>query len=118
MAIFNYKFAIPEKFVESGLSFQTYVWLVCQTISPMVIMFGAYFRSYLIAYVVPLFCYMFQLMLVLNDYDMIDDNYKYHYSIGISILIIVTLITVKKISNSYIKKQIKIAKSKILEANG
>lgn len=118
MAIFNYRFVIPSKFISEGMNFQTFIWLISQTISPIFIIIGSYFKPYSLAYAVPLYCYALQLMFLFNDYDIIDDSYLGLYSIGSMLIIIAIVQSIKYLSKLYIKNQIKQAKENLLRNDG
>ncbi|TSE05428.1 hypothetical protein FOF46_22965 [Aquimarina algiphila] len=117
MALFNYEFVIPEKFLLAGVNFQTFVWLMCQTISPLVLVSGALLRAYSVAYLVPIYCYVLQLLFLLKDYKLIDDDYLYWYTFGMTMLVAFVIQVIKYLQVYNIKRQIKIAKKKILESN-
>ncbi|WP_148639268.1 hypothetical protein [Aquimarina longa] len=115
MAIFNYQFIIPEKFLLAKIDFQTFIWLMSQTISPLILIAGALLRSYSVAYLIPIYCYILQLFFLLKDYKIIDDGYLYWYTFSTTILVIFVIQTIKFLQVYNIKRQIKIAKKKLLQ---
>ncbi len=115
MALFNYQFIIPEKFLLAGINFQTFVWLMSQTISPLILVTGALLRSYSVSYLVPIYCYVLQLLFLLKDYKIIDDGYLYWYTFGMTLLIAFVIQAIKYLQIYNIKREIKLAKKKILE---
>ncbi len=85
---------------------ETYVWHLCQTISPVLIMFGMYLRAYTLATIVPIFCYVLQFFFVLDSSMTIDKGSTWLYVIGtsIGIMIVFTFIKLHLIRIGKVKK--------------
>lgn len=114
MLFFNYKFIIPEKFIVAGMNFQTFIWLISQTISPILLIIGAQIKSYHISYIVPLYCYALQLFFIFKDYKIIDDTYLYIYAIGSTFLVIIVIKIIQISRKKYLVRQIRLAKKKLI----
>ena len=114
MLFFNYKFIIPEKFIVAGMNFQTFIWLISQTISPILLIIGAQIKSYHISYIVPLYCYTLQLFFIFKDYKIIDDTYLYIYAIGSTFLVIIVIKIIQISRKKYLVRQIRLAKKKLI----
>lgn len=103
----NWLFEVPDKFTFSGVNFQTYVWLLSQTISPLLLVIGSFFRPFRIAYVIPVYCYMLQLFFIFLDYQLIDDEYLQLYVVGSTLLFIGLLFTILHLKRLYLKSEFK-----------
>lgn len=95
---------------------EMYVWTLCQTISPMLIMLGMYLRSYFIALSIPAWCYSLQLYVILDSSITIDKPLTWLYVTGTAILVLFIIQTIKKINERYIERKIEEAKNKIKNA--
>jgi len=111
----NIEVIMPAKFNEAELDTDFFIWLCCITISPFLIIIGAILRSYVYAYLAPIFCYTLQAYFILIDYTLVDDGYNYTYSLGISIILLGIMIWVKNASQRQARKMIEAAKVKISE---
>lgn len=71
--------------------FDTLVWVMCQTISPILIIVGANFKPFRISYVIPLYCYCLQVYYVFFDLRIVEKEYTPYYAfvtaIGVYFLI-------------------------------
>lgn len=114
LSLLSIQFGIPEKFKEAGMDFNTYIWLLSQTISPLLLIFGAFFKAYRISYVVPIYCYVLQLYFIFLDYKIIDDSYLQLYVLGTTMLFVAMLYTVKELEYRYVFREIEQAKNRIL----
>lgn len=112
---FNISFAIPEKFTLIGYDFNTFIWFMAQTVSPLLLIFGSLLKHYKVAYVLPLYFYILQLYYVLFDFKIIDDGYYIIYSIGTSVIILMIIHTIKRLSKKYILSKIKKEKQRLLD---
>ncbi len=114
MIAFNLSFQVPQKFADVGMDFQTYIWLISQTVSPVLIIAGAFYKAYHISYLIPLYCYSLQLFLIFFDYKIIDDSYIQVYAIGTALLTFAVILLSKWLAGYFMKKDIESAKEKIL----
>lgn len=80
-------------------SYSAFVWTMCQTISPLLIIFGANFKPLRIAYTIPLYCYCLQVYYVFFDLEMIEKEYTPYYAIGTAIGIYFLIIALRNFFN-------------------
>ncbi len=64
---------------------ENFIWHLCQTISPILIMYGMYLRAYHISLIVPLFCYVLQFFFVMDSSVTMDKGSTWLYVIGTSV---------------------------------
>ncbi|TYP74238.1 hypothetical protein BD809_10456 [Aquimarina intermedia] len=84
-------FGIEETFGFSDV--QTMLWVLCQTLSPMFLCFGAMLKPYKFVYFVPLYFYFIQLYWVIYpDVYHLDDALLHVYAFGFCILVFVFLV--------------------------
>lgn len=113
LASINIQFGIPAKFKDTGMDFQTYVWLLSQTISPLLIILGSIMRPFFLSYIIPIYCYCLQLYFIFFDYKLIDDDYIDEYALGTSILVFLVFYSIRKIDRYIIMKKINAAKEEL-----
>ena len=112
----NISLGVPEKWAAVGMDFETYVWFLSQTISPMILMFGASLKPKNLMYAVPVYCYMLQLYWILMDYKIVNDDHLLQvYVIGTSVLVLAALWGMKWALYKSVGNQIEKAKQKILK---
>ncbi len=116
LAFWDIQIWMPTKFAEKGVSPEIFIWLVAQTLSPILIIIGSVLRPYFYAYLIPIYCYVLQFYFVLIDYSLVDDGYSYMYSLGISILLVLMMQWARKASQRKTKLMIDQAKEKIKKA--
>lgn len=75
---------------------ENYVWHLCQTISPVLIMFGMYLRAYTYSWMIPLFCYVLQFFFVIDSSKTVDKGSTWVYVIGTSVLIMIVFAILKR----------------------
>lgn len=92
---------------------EAYIWNLSQTISPLLIMLGMYLRAYFVSLIVPVFCYVLQFYFVVNSSLALDNPLTFSYVAGTSLLILVTMHTIKRISIMVIERKIKEARAEI-----
>lgn len=68
---------------------ENYIWHLCQTISPVLIMYGMFLRAYYLSLIVPLFCYVLQFFFVMDSSVTMDKGSTWVYVIGTSVSIMV-----------------------------
>jgi len=107
---------MPDKFVEKGVSPDIFIWIIGQTISPLLIILGSILRPYFYAFIVPIYCYVLQFYFILIDYSLIDNGYSYAYSLGITFILIVIMYFARTVSQKGTELMIKQAREKILKA--
>ncbi|TPN87438.1 hypothetical protein [Aquimarina algicola] len=74
---------------------ENYVWHLCQTISPILIMYGMYLRAYSFALIVPLFCYVLQFFFVIDSSKTVDKGSTWLYVTGTSLGIMIVFSVVR-----------------------
>jgi hypothetical protein len=77
---------------------ENYIWSLCQTISPVLIMLGMYLRPYFIALTIPAFCYSLQFYFVMNSAMTIDRPLTWVYVTGTSLLVLLVIRDIKKVT--------------------
>lgn len=118
MAFINMSLEVPERWAKVGMDWQTYVWFLSQTISPVLIIFGSILRPRTIMYIVPIYCYMLQLYWIFLDYQMVDDTYLQVYVVGTTVLVASAIFLLRWLLIKRIQDKIEVAKSKILKNEG
>ncbi|TLP81837.1 hypothetical protein [Maribacter sp. ACAM166] len=113
LAFFDIAIIMPDKFAEKGVSTEIFVWLVAQTLSPLLIIIGSILRPYFYAYTIPIYCYVLQFYFVLIDYSLVDDGYSYAYSLGITALLVLIMYFARTASQRSTKMMIEQSKEKI-----
>lgn len=115
LLFFNIEFLLPQKFMDAGMDFPTYVWLMSQTISPILLIIGANMRPHTITYTIPLYCYALQLYFIFLDYKIIDNHYLQAYAVGTTVLFLTAIYGIRWLLHKKISKKISQAKKQILE---
>ena len=72
-----------------------YIWNLCQTFSPILIMCGMYLRAYTLSTIVPIFCYVLQFFFVIDSSMTADKGSTWLYVIGTSLGIIIVFLVVR-----------------------
>lgn len=109
------EFPMPSKFSEAAYPFEIFLWLAQLVVTPILIMFWSYFRPYLYAYLLPLFCYFTQVHYILIGTEMTDDTYLGWYSAVITLALFIIMLIAKKIQTRRVQLSLKRAKEKIEE---
>lgn len=107
---------MPDKFVEKGVSPDIFIWIIGQTTSPLLIIWGSVLKPYFYSYIVPVYCYILQFYFILIDYSMVDNQYSYAYSLGISLILLFIMHFARTASQKGTELMIKQAREKILKA--
>ena len=92
-------------------STKTFIWVITQTISPLLLCFGGILRPYKISYSAPIYFYFIQLYWVFNAKELgLDDVLLHVYALGFTIAVFITLLFVsilfyliKKVNSSQIE---------------
>ena len=92
---------------------ENYIWSLCQTISPVLIMLGMYLRAYFVSLSIPLFCYSLQFYFVMNSDLTIDRPLTWLYVTVTAILVLMSIYTIKRLSIIYIERKIEEARAEI-----
>ncbi|XLS29210.1 hypothetical protein ACJD0Z_18685 [Flavobacteriaceae bacterium M23B6Z8] len=71
---------------------QTFIWAFTQTLSPLILAFGAALRPYRLSYTIPVYFYFIQLYWVFNT--QIDDSLLRIYAFGCCIAFIIVVISI------------------------
>jgi hypothetical protein len=103
--IFYFNLTNTHGFADS----QTFVWVLTQSLSPLLIVLGALLRPYIISYLVPVYFYTIQLYWVFDPNLKLDDSLLHVYAGGVSILIAIVTILI----NKYFRKNLAVADMKI-----
>jgi hypothetical protein len=99
LLLFADKFFINSNF-DNNYGFansNTFVWTICQVISPLLICFFSHFRPYKITYCIPIYIYAIILYWIFNP-PKDDKNYFNAYAIGSIILFVLCVFLYSKYS--------------------
>ncbi|AYN67548.1 hypothetical protein D1013_09320 [Euzebyella marina] len=110
---FDIQFGMLQKFEAIGMDFSFYIWLISQTISPLLLLTALAIRWFNIILIIPFYCYFLQLYFVFKDHRIVDDNYLEWYAIGSSLLSLLVIWYFRKLLMIRLQRDMKIAKSKI-----
>ena len=66
---------------------QTFIWVLTQSLSPLIIVLGSLLRPYRSAYLVPVYFYTIQLYWVFDTSLKIDDQLLHVYAVGVTVFI-------------------------------
>ena len=106
LVLFGYEFNVPQKFLEKNIDFQFFFWLLCQTVSPLFLVAGGIFRTYKLAYLIPIYCYTLQIYFILFDNKLVDDDYIIIYSVGTALLIYLVIYGIKYLLHYLFQRKI------------
>ena len=87
---------------------QTFIWVLCQTLSPVLLILGAVIKPFITSYTIPLYFLSIQLIWVFNPSIQFDDSLLHTYALGCVGFSILTFFVIKGI----IKKQHELSNSK------
>lgn len=110
---FGINFPIPSRFEELEWDFSTFVWFMSQTLSPLLLIAGGYFKAHKLSYYIPLYFYILQLYYVMFDFKIIDDGHYVLSAFFTSLLVVAIFITVRRLSLNYVKIKIKKEKERL-----
>lgn len=115
MSFFAIEFAIPEKWQKVGMDFQTFVWFVSQTFSPVIWALGTYIHRKTFMHFVPIYCYALQFNFIFRDYDIVDDADLNYYVWGSTFITLLGFHGINWLLRRRVKKNIRKIRTKILE---
>jgi len=107
------EFSIPDKFSESGMTFETFVWLWSQTLSPILLIIGALLKPYRYLYGIPLFCYGLQAYTL--AFDSQDFTYTGIYAIGTTFLVFAIIELLKRYFSRSLRKELEQMREEVFE---
>ena len=76
---------------------QTFIWVLSQSLSPVLLILGSVLRCYRISYTVPLYFYFIQLYWVFDASLKIDDVLLHIYAIGVVLFFCISALIISKI---------------------
>ena len=79
--------------------YYTFVWTLMQSIVPILIIFGAYFRPYLMSFLIPIYAYAIQIIWIFQPNIQTDNGYLHVYAIGTCSFFILLIYLIEKISH-------------------
>lgn len=79
---------------------ENYIWSLCQTLSPILIIIGSKFRAYTVSYLIPIFCYVLQFYFVLDSSMTVDKPMTWVYVAGTSALLVFVVWTIQQLLNT------------------
>lgn len=115
LVFFDFSFDIPQRFAGLGMEFETFVWIWCQTLSPILIIMGSVLRPYIYSYLVPIFCYILQIFFLFYGEGARDYSYIGLYTLGSSLLVFAAVVGVKSLFDYQIRKEIKKMRKELLD---
>ncbi|MBV7268411.1 hypothetical protein [Winogradskyella luteola] len=107
-------FSLPSRY--DSYDFETLIWSISVTVSPLLLIIAAHLKTKLIAYVVPLYSYTLQLWFIIYDLNIVDKQYTYFYALGTCILIIFVWTAYNKKEKESITREIE-KKKRVLSEN-
>lgn len=84
---------------------QTLIWVISQTISPLILVLGAVFRPYKVAYTIPVYFYSVQLFWVFEPDIPFDDLLLQIYAIGCVVGFIMLILSLNLIYARLVKRK-------------
>ncbi len=90
LVVFSGLILFTEKITTFGItetygynSTKTFIWVLCQTLSPILLCFGAFLRPYRLFYFIPVYIYFIQLFWIFNpETYYLDDPLLHVYAFG------------------------------------
>jgi hypothetical protein len=70
----------------------TFIWTICQTLTPLLMAIGAFLKPFRISYTIPVYFYSIQLFWIFKPELKLDDTLTHIYALGCVIFFIVTVI--------------------------
>jgi hypothetical protein len=78
----------------------TFIWTICQTLTPLLMAIGAFMKPFKISYTIPVYFYSIQLFWIFKPELKLDDALTHVYALGCVIFFIVMIIF---INNFFLK---------------
>lgn len=113
--LFGLSFELPEQYTRFNRDVETVIWMLAQTISPLLIIIGSIIRPYIYVYLIPIFCYMLQIFFLFIDENARDYSYIGLYTLGSSLLVFAAVVGVKSLFDYQIRKEIKKMRKELLD---
>ncbi len=79
-------------------NFDTFIWVLMQSVSPLIMIFGFQLKPYFTSFLVPIYCYTIHIIWVFQPQMKIDNVLLHVYALGSCILFILLLFLIQKIS--------------------
>jgi hypothetical protein len=83
---------------------QTFVWVLCQSLSPIILCLGGMLRPYKVFYHIPLYLYFIQIYWIFDPSIQFDDLlihvYATGFCIGVFLFTIIAIVFLKRIRNN------------------
>lgn len=106
IVFFNINIPLPSRYEDVQWDLETFIWMVSASISPILLIIAANFKSHKIAYIVPLYCYTLQIWFILFDFAVVDKGYLGWYAFGSCVFIVMIYFAYNKIEAQKILKRI------------
>tara|TARA_R100001369_G_scaffold47280_2_gene73677 strand:- start:1709 stop:2095 length:387 start_codon:yes stop_codon:yes gene_type:complete len=90
--VFYFELSNTHGFADS----QTYIWVLTQSLSPLLIVVGSIFKPYKSAYLIPVYFYTIQLYWVFDTSLKIDDALLHLYALGVVFFTAITAYFINK----------------------
>jgi len=99
--IFYFELSNTHGFADS----QTFVWVLTQSLSPLLIVLAALIRPYKVSYLVPVYFYTIQLYWVFDPALKLDDYLLHVYAIGVCFFIATAVLFINRFFNRTIAQK-------------
>lgn len=104
IVFFDWNFNMPSRYDE--YDFETFIWSVSVTVSPLLLVLAAHIKTFKMAYIVPLYSYTLQFWFIVFDLNIVDKEYTWWYALATSLLIVVVFYLYKRREERIIKERI------------
>jgi len=99
--IFYFNFSNTHGFADS----QTFIWVLTQSLSPLIIVLGALMRPYKITYLVPVYYYTIQLYWIFDPQLTLDDSLLHVYAGGVCVFVALASVIINNFFNRSIQNR-------------
>ncbi len=83
----------------------TFIWVISQTLSPILLLLASVFKPYKTSYLIPVYIYAIQLYWIFQPNVLIDNIYLHTYAIGSCFAFVLLIYVIYKINGLKLKKQ-------------
>ena len=114
LVYFNIQFGMMEKFEAVGMDFSYYIWLLSQTVSPLLLLTALAIKWFHLVLTIPIYCYFLQFYFVFKDHKLADDSYLSLYAIGSTVLLLCLIWRLRVMLRRRVERKLEKAKKNIL----
>ena len=111
-------------------TFYNFIWVLTQSVAPILLIIGSYFRPYKSSFLVAIYCYAVQIVWIFNPQHYDDLLFTLYSSFGLFIIILAIVILINRIIQMFNQKKsedqefiddtrevLEILKAKVLNGN-